>query len=130
MGCMRTNNQQPGVAAGYGKAAPTRRALADLAVSSTKHDSRAGDSMDSDSGDPFGNRLTITVSEFAALVGVGRTVAYEAARRGEIPVCRVGKRYVVPVEPLRRWLGLHDDVPTSIPDAVKSNVTPLRHDLR
>jgi excisionase family DNA binding protein len=40
---------------------------------------------------------TITVPEAARRLGIGRNSAYEAARRGEIPVIRLGKRMVVPL---------------------------------
>lgn len=37
-----------------------------------------------------------TIEEAAALLGVGRTTAYGAARAGQIPAIRVGRRLVVP----------------------------------
>jgi excisionase family DNA binding protein len=40
-------------------------------------------------------RLTITVDEAAKLLGVGRSMAYEAARRGELPIVRMGRRVLV-----------------------------------
>jgi len=52
----------------------------------------------------------ITVEDFARLVGIGRSAAYEAARRGEFPVRRVGRRLFVPVPALKRWLGVDLDV--------------------
>ncbi len=51
-------------------------------------------------------RLTISVEEAAALLGLGRTAAYEAARRGELPTRRLGRRIVVPVPLLLEWLGI------------------------
>ena len=51
-------------------------------------------------------RLTISVEEAAALLGLGRTAAYEAARRGEIPSRRLGRRVIVPVPALLDWLGV------------------------
>lgn len=36
-------------------------------------------------------RATITVPEAAELIGVGRSAAYEAARRGQLPTRRVGR---------------------------------------
>jgi excisionase family DNA binding protein len=42
-------------------------------------------------------RLTITVPEAAERLGIGRNQGYEAARRGDIPVIRLGKRMVVPL---------------------------------
>lgn len=49
---------------------------------------------------------TMTVSEFAALVGVGRTAAYEAVRRGEVPSLRFRGRIVIPTAEVRRLLGI------------------------
>jgi excisionase family DNA binding protein len=49
-------------------------------------------------------RSTITVSEAANLLGIGRTAAYEAARRGELPTRRLGRRLIVPVPWLLNWL--------------------------
>jgi hypothetical protein len=51
----------------------------------------------------------ITVEDFARIVGISRSAAYEAARRGDFPVRRVGRRLVVPVPALRRWLGVDPD---------------------
>lgn len=50
-------------------------------------------------------RAVITVEEAATLIGVGRSAAYEAARRGELPIRRVGRRLLVPVPALLQWLG-------------------------
>lgn len=56
--------------------------------------------------DALSGRLTVTVEEVAALLGLGRSAAYEAARRGEIPTRRLGRRIVVPVPLLLEWLGV------------------------
>ena len=50
-------------------------------------------------------RTTITVEEAAALLGIGRTAAYDAARRGQLPTRRLGRRLFVPVPALLEWLG-------------------------
>ncbi len=50
-------------------------------------------------------RITLTVEEVASLLGLGRTAAYEATRRGEIPSRRLGRRVIVPVPALLEWLG-------------------------
>ena len=42
-------------------------------------------------------RMTITVPEAARRLGIGRNSGYEAVRRGDIPVIRVGKRLLVPL---------------------------------
>ena len=49
---------------------------------------------------------TITITEAAALLGIGRNQAYQAAARGELPVLRLGRRLLVPTAPLRRMLGV------------------------
>jgi len=47
---------------------------------------------------------TISVPEAGRWLGLGRNAAYEAARRGEIPVLRFGKRIRVSVVALERML--------------------------
>ncbi len=44
----------------------------------------------------------------ADVLGIGRTAAYDLARRGDfpVPVLRVGTRYVVPTAGLLRLLGV------------------------
>ena len=50
-------------------------------------------------------RQTLTVEEAARVLGIGRNSAYEAVRRGDLPVIRIGRRYVVPRAALERLLG-------------------------
>jgi excisionase family DNA binding protein len=61
-------------------------------------------------------RKTVTVEEAGRQLGVGRNTAYEAARMGQIPVIRIGKRMVVPVAALERLL---DGEPQKISDIRK-----------
>lgn len=49
-------------------------------------------------------RLTMTVPEAAAALKIGRGLAYEAVRRGEIPAIRVGRRLLVPRRALEKLL--------------------------
>ena len=51
-------------------------------------------------------RATITVSEAADILGIGRSAAYEAVARGEIPAIRVGRRLLVPLARLYALLGI------------------------
>lgn len=51
------------------------------------------------------DEATITIEQTAELLGLGRTAAYEAARRGEFPTRRLGRRIIVPVPALLEWLG-------------------------
>jgi excisionase family DNA binding protein len=60
--------------------------------------------------DDLEQRITLTVEEVASLLGLGRTAAYEAARRGQIPSRRLGRRVVVPVPALLEWLGAEGNV--------------------
>ena len=50
------------------------------------------------------DKLTYTVTEAAELLGIGWSAAYEAARSGEIPTIRIGKRILVPLPALKRLL--------------------------
>jgi excisionase family DNA binding protein len=50
-------------------------------------------------------RLTYTLTEAAFRLGISRALAYEAAQRGELPVCRIGRRVLVPRAALLRLLG-------------------------
>lgn len=54
--------------------------------------------------DQLADQATITIEQAAQLLGLGRTAAYEAARRGEFPTRRLGRRLVVPVPALLAWL--------------------------
>ena len=53
--------------------------------------------------------MTYTVEEAARLLGVSRGVGYEAARRGELPTIKLGRRLLVPKAVLERMLGLNLD---------------------
>jgi excisionase family DNA binding protein len=52
--------------------------------------------------------MTYTVEEAARLLGVSRGVAYEAARRGELPTIRLCRRLLVPRIALERMLGMEN----------------------
>jgi excisionase family DNA binding protein len=62
---------------------------------------------------PAEERLTLSVEEAAALLGISRAFAYEAVNRGEIPSIRIGRRVLVPKATLQRMLGGDDDPPPS-----------------
>lgn len=55
--------------------------------------------------DAIASRSIITVEEAASLLGIGRSAAYDAARRGQLPTRRLGRRLFVPVPALLDWLG-------------------------
>jgi excisionase family DNA binding protein len=45
-------------------------------------------------------RATYTIDEAAKILGISRNSAYAAAKSGEIPVIKIGKRKLVP----QAWL--------------------------
>jgi excisionase family DNA binding protein len=49
-------------------------------------------------------RRTLTVPEAAEALGVSRNSAYAAARSGDLPTIRIGRRLLVPVDALERKL--------------------------
>jgi excisionase family DNA binding protein len=49
--------------------------------------------------------LTISVEDAARLLGISRGLAYEAARRGDLPVIRLGRRLLVPRARLYELVG-------------------------
>ena len=49
-------------------------------------------------------KLVYSVEEAAKLLGIGRSSAYEAARSGELPVIRIGRRWLVSKQALDRML--------------------------
>ena len=53
-------------------------------------------------------RVTFTVDEAAARLGIGRNAAYEAIKRRELPALRIGRRIVVPRAALERFLAQCD----------------------
>jgi excisionase family DNA binding protein len=52
------------------------------------------------------DRLALTVTEAAGLLGISRALAYELVARHELPSIRLGRRLVVPKVALLEMLGL------------------------
>ena len=50
------------------------------------------------------DRLTYNVEEAGVLLGLSRTSAFEAVRRGDIPTIRIGRRILVPRKALEKML--------------------------
>ena len=49
-------------------------------------------------------KLTVTVDEMAKIVGVSRPTAYELIHKEGFPTVRLGRRIVIPLDSLKRWL--------------------------
>ena len=69
-------------------------------------------------------RPTMPVEEVGETLGIGRSAAYEAVRRGEIPSIRIGRRVLVPTAALRVLLGI--DAPPSPSPTPDAEVVPIR----
>lgn len=52
----------------------------------------------------------LTVREAARFLGIGERLYYAAARRGEVPARRIGRRLVVPGAALARFLEGGEDL--------------------
>ena len=63
-------------------------------------------------------RAVITVSDAASLLGICRSAAYEAVRRHQLPVIRIGSRMFVPVPRLLALLTGQPVTPDGYPVAV------------
>lgn len=62
---------------------------------------------------PNGMPYTLTMQETSKILRCGINGCYEAARRGEIPTVRVGRRLLVPTVALMAMLG-HDEAPQGV----------------
>jgi hypothetical protein len=58
--------------------------------------------------DDLRGRTVVSVPEGGAVLDLPRSGAYEAAKRGDLPTIRIGRRLVVPVPALLRMLGVVD----------------------
>ena len=48
--------------------------------------------------------LTISIPDAARLMGVGKNRVYAMAKSGQIPVLKVGNRYIIPKANFEAWL--------------------------
>jgi hypothetical protein len=69
---------------------------------------------------------TVSVGEAGVWMGLKRSAAYEAARRGDIPTLRFNRTLRVPTARLRVLLGI--DPEPSEADSPAGSVVPLRRD--
>lgn len=49
-------------------------------------------------------RLTLKIEEAAKVLGISRNTAYDAARNGQLPTVKIGRRFLVPKAALDRML--------------------------
>jgi hypothetical protein len=72
------------------------------------------------------DNATYSIPEAGAIVDLSRNGAYEAARRGEIPVLRFGRKKVVPKALWDQKLGLAGGALGNAPDRNLAAPTPQR----
>jgi excisionase family DNA binding protein len=61
---------------------------------------------------PLSERPTLTVDEFCAVVGIGRSLFYKAVAAGDLKLSKYGKRSFVKRDELKRFV---DNLPRSGP---------------
>jgi excisionase family DNA binding protein len=66
--------------------------------------------------------LTISVEDAARLLGISRGLAYEAARRGDLPVIRLGRRLLVPRARLLELVGAVEMPEAAFPAEYRADV--------
>jgi excisionase family DNA binding protein len=54
-------------------------------------------------------KLCYTIPEAAELIGVSRNHGYELARRGELPIVKMGKLKFVPKAKLHKMFGFYEE---------------------
>ena len=64
--------------------------------------------MNENTGSASSGFRVMTLAEVASLLRISRNSAYEAARRGEIPTIKIGRRVLVPADALERLLSGND----------------------
>ena len=50
------------------------------------------------------DKQTLSVEEAAKVLGIGRNLCYDRVKTGEIPVIKIGRRYLVPRKALEKLL--------------------------
>ena len=71
------------------------------------------------------DRLVLTITEAAEVLGISRAFAYELAARGELPMIRLGRRRLVPRKALLAMLGEDMVPPLSGPQPVAASLYRL-----
>lgn len=54
----------------------------------------------------MGEKLALSVTEAAKLLGISRNTAYAAIKDGDLPVIRLGRRVLIPVAALEKKLNV------------------------
>jgi len=49
-------------------------------------------------------KKTYTIEEAAAMLGIGKTLAYTLVRAGKLPAIKCGGRWIIPMSRFDKWL--------------------------
>ena len=52
-------------------------------------------------------KLAVSVTEAARLISVGKSTCYALIEQGRLPAVHIGKRVIIPVAELERWIIEH-----------------------
>jgi excisionase family DNA binding protein len=69
-------------------------------------------------------RRTYTLPEVAALLGIGRSTAYDLVARGELQATRIGRRWIVSPVVLEKMLGERPPLPRDLGSNTKHPTIP------
>lgn len=61
--------------------------------------------------------ITVPIPEFCRIVGIGRTVAFELIRKGEVTPVKIGRRTVVTVSSIEQLIDRRTVNQDKLPDA-------------
>ena len=59
-------------------------------------------------------KLTLTVKEMAAAVGVSEPTAYQLTEQEGFPCLRVGRKKLIPIDGLRNWMAAQAGSPAPV----------------
>lgn len=49
-------------------------------------------------------KLSISIKELSEVLGISKPIAYKLANSKDFPILQIGRRKVIPVKKLERWL--------------------------
>lgn len=55
-------------------------------------------------------KMCLSVEEMGEMIGISRSNAYELSRKKGFPSVRVGKRIIIPITELNKWLARQTEV--------------------
>ena len=67
--------------------------------------------------------LACSVEEAADALGIGRTLVFQLLRSGELQSIRVGRRRLIPIAVLDRWLAMRLAAPTQTTEAINERIS-------